>query len=519
MHTTRATRREWLGLAVLALPTLLLSLDVSVLYLALPRLSADLGADSTQQLWILDIYSFMLAGFLVTMGTLGDRIGRRRMLLIGAVAFGITSVLAAYASSPGTLIAARALLGIAGATLMPSTMALIRNMFRDPKQMASAFGIWFACFMGGMTLGPLVGGALLSHFWWGSAFLLGVPFMALLLAVGPSLLPEYRDAAAGRLDLASVALSLGTILPVIYGLKEMARDGFSGASVTFVAAGVVVGVVFVRRQRTLADPLLDLSLFANRTFRSALGTGLAIGVVMAGVSLASTLYLQTVRGLPPLQTGLWMVPQMIAMAAGMLGAPVLARKVRPARLMAHGLLVAAIGLLALTFVDALGIAGVVIGLTLAGLGISPTMSLTMNLMMGSTAPEKAGSAASLSETSGEFGVAMGVASLGSLATVVYRSHLSLPPDVPAAADRAARQGITEAFGAARDLPASLAADLVDAARTAFTSAVTTVAGVGVVVFVGLAVLVAVAFRNVPPTAAAAVSQDEVDFVAANDSSS
>jgi MFS transporter, DHA2 family, multidrug resistance protein len=519
MDTTRATRREWLGLAVLALPTLLLSLDVSVLYLALPRLAADLGADSTQQLWILDIYSFMLAGFLVTMGTLGDRIGRRRLLLIGAVAFGVTSVMAAYASSPGMLIAARALLGIAGATLMPSTMALIRNMFRDPRQMASAIGIWFACFMGGMTLGPLVGGALLSQFWWGSAFLLGVPFMVLLLVVGPSLLPEYRDAAAGRFDLASVVLSLATILPVIYGLKEMARDGVSGAATTFVAAGVLVGVAFVRRQRRLANPLLDLSLFANRAFRSALGTGLAIGVVMAGVTLASTLYLQAVRGLSPLQTGMWMVPQMIAMAAGMLGAPALAQRVRPARLMAYGLLIAGAGMFLIAFTDSAGIAAVVIGLTLAGLGISPTMALTTNLLMGSTPPEKAGSAASLSETSGEFGVAMGVASLGSLATVVYRSHLSLPWELPAGADRAAREGITEALGVARELPASLAADLVDAARSAFTTAVTTVAGVGAVVFVGLAILVAAAFRNVPATAAPEPTANEVDFVAANESSS
>src|SRR5690242_6635957 len=222
----RATRREWTGLAVLALPTLLLSLDVSVLYLALPKLSASLGADSTQQLWILDIYSFMLAGFLVTMGTLGDRIGRRRLLLIGGTAFGAASVLAAYSTSPGMLIATRAVLGVAGATLAPSTMALIRNMFRDPRQMGVAIGVWFSCFMGGMALGPLVGGLLLDHFWWGSAFLLGVPVMLLLVAVGPWLLPEYRDENAGKLDLVSVALSLAAILPVIYGLKALARDGW-----------------------------------------------------------------------------------------------------------------------------------------------------------------------------------------------------------------------------------------------------------------------------------------------------
>jgi DHA2 family multidrug resistance protein-like MFS transporter len=500
METTRATRREWLGLAVLALPTLLLSLDVSVLYLALPHLSTDLGADSTEQLWILDIYSFMLAGFLVTMGTLGDRIGRRRLLLIGAVAFGVTSVVAAYATSPAMLIAARALLGISGATLMPSTMALIRNMFRDPKQMAAAIGIWFACFMGGMTLGPLVGGALLASFWWGSAFLLGVPFMVLLLVTGPVLLPEYRDTGAGRLDLTSVALSLGAILPVIYGLKEIARNGWGTTAALAVVAGVAVGVAFVRRQGRLANPLLDLRLFANRSFRSALAIGLAIGVVMAGVSLASTLYLQAVRGLSPLHAGLWLIPQNIAMATGMMAAPVLARRIRPAYLMVAGLLAAAAGMLVQTGTEAAGgVAPVVLGLTLAGLGISPTMALTMNLLIGSTPPEKAGSAASVSETSGEFGIALGVAALGSLATVAYRAHLTIPAGTPDAAGNAARQGITGAASAAQHLPGTLGADLLDAARTAFTSGLTTVAAVGAAIFVGLAVLAALAFRHVSPT--------------------
>jgi DHA2 family multidrug resistance protein-like MFS transporter len=499
-NTTRATRREWLGLVVLALPTLLLSLDVSVLYLALPRLSTDLGADSTQQLWILDIYSFMLAGFLVTMGTLGDRIGRRRLLLIGAAAFGATSVVAAYSTSPGMLIAARALLGIAGATLMPSTMALIRNMFRDPKQMAAAIGIWFACFMGGMTLGPLVGGALLSTFWWGSAFLLGVPFMALLLVAAPVLLPEYRDTAAGRLDLASVALSLAAILSVIYGLKEIARNGWRAAAVVAVVAGVLVGVVFVRRQRRLTSPLLDLRLFANRSFRSALATMLATGIVMAGVSLMSILYLQAVRGLSPMDAGLWLVPQNIAMVGGFMIAPALARRIRPAYLMAGGLLVAGAGLLVQTRTDAAGgVAAVVVGLTLAGLGISPAMALTANLVLGSAPPEKAGSAASISETSGEFGVALGVAALGSLATIVYRAHLTIPAGTPAAADHVARQGITAAISAAQHLPGALGADLLDGARTAFTAGLTTVAGVGAAVFIGLAVLAAVAFRHVPAT--------------------
>jgi DHA2 family multidrug resistance protein-like MFS transporter len=256
-------------------------------------------------------------------------------------------------------------------------------MFRDPKQMATAIGIWFACFIGGVTLGPLVGGALLSTFWWGSAFLLGVPFMVLLLVTGPLLLPEYRDTNTGRLDLTSVALSLGAILPAIYGLKEIARDGWRTSSALVVVAGVLVGGVFVRRQRRLASPLLDLRLFANRSFRSTLAMMLAIGVVMAGVTFTSTLYLQAVRGLSPMQAGLWLIPQNIAMAAGMIASPVLARRVRPSRLMAAGLLVAAVGLLVQTRTDADGgVAAVVVGLTLAAVGISPTMALTMNLLLG-----------------------------------------------------------------------------------------------------------------------------------------
>jgi DHA2 family multidrug resistance protein-like MFS transporter len=503
MDSTRATRREWLGLAVLALPTLLLSLDVSVLFLALPRLSADLGADSTQQLWILDIYSFMLAGFLVTMGSLGDRIGRRRLLLIGAAAFGATSVVAAYATSPGMLIAARALLGVAGATLMPSTMALIRNMFRDQKQMAAAIGIWFACFMGGMTAGPLVGGALLSAFWWGSAFLLGVPFMALLLVTGPVLLPEYRDSTAGRLDLSSVALSLAAILPVVYGLKEIARHGWATVPAAAVAGGLLAGVVFVRRQRRLTSPLLDLRLFANRCFSSALATMLATGIVMAGISLMSILYLQAVRGLSPLAAGLWLVPQNVAMAAGSILTPALARRIRPGQLMAAGLLLAGAGLFVQTHTGAGGgVAAVVAGLTLAGLGISPAMSLTMNLVLGSTPPQQAGSAAALSETSGEFGIALGVATLGTLATVVYRVHLDIPTGTPVQAADAARQGITAATAAAAHLPGPLGADLLAAARTAFTDSLTTVAGIGAAVFVGLALLTTLAFRHVPATGTA-----------------
>src|ERR671916_83705 len=227
----RAPRREWIGLAVIALPCLLYAMDLTVLTLAVPALTADLQPSSTELLWIVDIYGFLVAGFLITMGTLGDRIGRRRLLLIGAGAFGGASVVAAFASSPEMLIASRALLGIAGATLAPSTLSLIRNMFEDDQQRTVAIGIWVTSFSVGAAIGPLVGGVMLESFHWGSVFLIAVPVMVLLLAIGPRLLPEYKDPEPGRLDLASAALSLAAVLAVIYGVKALAKDGAELASV------------------------------------------------------------------------------------------------------------------------------------------------------------------------------------------------------------------------------------------------------------------------------------------------
>ncbi|MDT5024433.1 MAG: transporter, family, multidrug resistance protein, partial [Micromonosporaceae bacterium] len=333
----RAGRREWVGLAVLALPTLLISVDVFVMLLALPHLSAGLGADSTQQLWIMDVYSFMIAGFLVTMGTLGDRIGRRKLLLIGAAAFGAASVLGAYSTSPEMLIAARALLGIAGATVAPSTLALISNMFRDAQQRGLAIGVWLVCFMGGAAIGPLAGGVMLESFWWGSVFLLGVPAMLLLLVLGPILLPEYRNAAAGRLDLPSVALSLAAILPIVYGLKELARNGWHPVPLAAIVAGTAVGIGFVRRQRTLADPLLDVRLFANRAFSGALGSMFFGTLTMGAMMLFSTQHLQLVEGLTPLRSGLWMLVPVVASTASVLLSPLAARRIRPAYLIGAGL--------------------------------------------------------------------------------------------------------------------------------------------------------------------------------------
>src|SRR5215208_4349432 len=432
----KASHREWVGLAVLALPCLLYSMDLEVLYLAVPKLSADLGPTSSQLLWITDIYGFLLAGFLITMGTLGDRIGRRRLLMIGAGAFGAASVLAAFSTSSEMLIAARALLGIAGATLAPSTLSLIRNMFLDPDQRTFAIGVWATSFSAGAALGPLAGGALLEFFWWGSVFLVAVPVMALLLVLGPLLLPEFRDPQAGRLDLTSAALSLAAVLAVIYGLKQVAQDGLGWLPVLSVAAGVAAGAAFARRQRELADPLIDLGLFRAPAFSASLAAFMISIFVIAGIFLFLAQYLQLVLGLSPLQAGLWTVPSAGGLIAGSMLAPLIVRRVRPAFVMAGGLALSAVGFGMLIQVNAAsGLAILVIGSVVFSLGVAPVGTLASDIIVGSAPPERAGAASGISETSAELGGALGIAVLGSVGTAVYRSEVTgaVPADVPPAA--------------------------------------------------------------------------------------
>ncbi|MFZ4453751.1 MFS transporter [Salibacterium aidingense] len=438
-------------MAVLVLASLLVSIDIFVLVLALPYLSADLGASSIQQLWIMDIYGFMLAGFLITMGTLGDRIGRRKLLLMGTASFGIASILSAFSVSPEMLIVSRALLGIAGATLAPSTLALISNMFHDPKKRGFAISIWMAGFKGGAAIGPVVGGVMLENFWWGSVFLIGIPAMLLLLVFGPVLLPEYRDANAGRLDLVSVGLSLAAILPVIYSFKELSKNGLQPLSIAAIMVGIVIGLIFVQRQRALTDPLLDLRLFNNRSLSTAMG-GQFFGTMLMGViMLLVPQYLQLVEGLMSLKAALWMLPSVAAQITSFLISPLIARRIRPAYLMGLGLVVSVTGLLLLAQVNAAsGLTILVTGYALTNFGAGPLMTLSPDLIVGNAPPEKAGSAGSLSQTSNEFGFALGLAVLGSVSTVVYRNQITntMPAGVPAEAAEATRNTLVDATEAA-----------------------------------------------------------------------
>ena len=494
----RAGRREWIGLGVIALPCLLYAMDGTVLDLAVPRLSADLRPTSAQLLWIADIYGFVLAGFLVPMGTLGDRIGRRRLLLIGAAAFGAASVLAAFSRTATMLIAARAILGIAGATLAPSTLSLIRNMFADADERRLAIGVWITSYSVGGVIGPILGGALLEYFWWGSVFLIGVPMMLLLLGVGPTLLPEYRDSNTRRIDAASVILSLAAVLLVIYGIKRAAQGDADRLAALAVVGGVLAGTAFIARQRRLRDPLIDLALFRVPSFSTALAA-YAIGTFMIfGVYFLIAQYLQLVLGLSPLKAGVVNLPFAGSAIVGSLLAPRLAQRVSPVRLMSLGFVVAAIASLVLATVGVTsGVAGIVVGSALLTLGLAPVFTLATDTVVGAAPPERAGAASAISETGSELGGALGIAVLGSIGTAVYRGTMRHVPGavLPDSAD-AARRTLGGAVAIAQHLPGAAGEQLVRTAREAYTGSLHVAVYACAVIAIATAVLVA---RQLRPT--------------------
>ena len=498
----RAGRREWIGLAVIALPCLLYSMDLTVLHLAVPQLTTDLAPSSAELLWIIDIYGFLVAGSLITAGTLGDRIGRRKLLLIGAAMFGVASVLAAFSTSARMLIATRALLGLAGATVAPSTLSLIRNMFLDPHERTRAISVWVTSFSLGSAIGPLVGGVLLEFFWWGSVFLISVPVMALLLVIGPRLLPEYKDPAAGRPDVLSAALSLAAVLAMILGLKRIAQDGLGLGPVLVMLGGLAIGALFVRRQLVIADPLIDLRLFRVRGFGASLAVYALTIIVLFGGFLFLPQYLQLVLGLSPLVAGAWTLPWACAFIVGSMVTPPLARRVPPGTLMSAGLAVSAVGYaMLLPLGPATGFPYFALATVVFTLAVSPVFTLTTDLIIGAAPPERAGAASALSETGAEFGGALGIAVFGSIGVAVYRAMMAdaLPPGLPSEAAEAARSTLGGAVAAARDLPPEVAARLTEAARAAFVRGLRLCALISAVASVALALFAAFTLRRARPS--------------------
>jgi DHA2 family multidrug resistance protein-like MFS transporter len=484
-------------------------MDVSVLYFAVAFISRDLQPTSTQQLWIFDVYGFVLAGLLITMGSLGDRIGRRRLLLAGAVAFSLASVGAAYSHSAAELIAARAVQGVAGATLMPSTLALIRNMFHDEKQRRTAIAIWTAATMSGIALGPIMSGFLLDHFWWGSVFLINVPFMIMLVSLAPALVPEFRAPQPGRFDLISSLLSLSAVLPVVYGMQEIAANGADVARIAAIAAGLAVGMGFVLRQARRVNPMIDLTLFRSRGFSGAVALSLVSMFAVVGFAIFATQYLQSVLGMSPFKAALWSLVPMAGTGVSVPLSQVLVQKLDRAYVAAGGLLVAAAGYGMLTQVRLHSpLWFVLIGASVYAGGVVGAMTIGNELIMGAVPPERAGAAAAVVETASEFGGALGMAVLGSIGIAVYRSDLatSAPAHLPSALLGSARSTLGGALNVAAHVPGRLGTDLVIAARTAFTHGVDAAALGAAIAMLVAAVLTARYFRHVRVVADEAASQ-------------
>lgn len=473
--THRASPRDWLALAVIAVPCLVYAMDLTVLNLAVPHLALDLAPSAAQLLWIIDIYGFMVAGALMLMGTLGDRIGRRKLLLIGAAAFAVASVLAAMARSAEQLILARAVLGLAGATLGPSTLSLIRNIFLDDRERTFAIGVWIACFSSGAALGPLVGGVILTYFWWGAVFLAAVPVMLALLIAGPLLLPEFRDETAGRLDILSAAQSVTAVLALVYGMKRIAEHGPGLEAGAALALGLVVVGFFVARQKRLADPMIDLTLFAHPGIGAALAINVLAMMGVMGIFVFISQYLQLVLGMSPLEAGLWTAPSGVCFAIGSMATPRLVRRWRAVNVLSVGLVAAILGFLLLTQLRAEASLPVLMGaIVLMCLGLSPAGTITTDLVMRLAPPERAGAASGISETSFEFGGAIGIASLGSLVAASYRLSMegaALPAGIPPTLLEPAQHTLDGAVTAAAKLPEALAAPLLQAAHGAFSHAI------------------------------------------------
>lgn len=480
------------------LPVLLVSVDNTVLSFALPEISIALAPTGAEQLWIIDVYPLVLAGLLVTMGTLGDRFGRRRMLLIGASGFAAVSALAAFAPTAGLLIAARALLGLFGAMLMPSTLSLLRSIFQNRDQRRLAIAVWASAFSAGSALGPIVGGFLLEHFDWGSVFLIAVPVLIPLLIAAPLLVPESRDPNPGRIDIVSIVLSMAAMIPVVYAIKSLAVDGPSLTAGAWALLGVAMGYLFVRRQLTADVPMLDMGLFRRGSFSGAILVNLLSVVALVGFLYFVSQHLQLVLGLSPMMAGAALVPGMLAMIVAGLSVVPISRRVPPHILVPVGLVFSVAGYLLVAFTTSdHGIAPLVIAFVVLGIGIGGAETISNELILSSAPAEKAGAASAVSETAYELGAVLGTAVLGGLITAFYRGALVVPEGIPAEAAHAATETLAGAYTAAQELPAQLGDALWDAASAAFGSGVmvTSLIGAGLVVLAG--VIAAVTLRKAP----------------------
>ncbi|RDI44615.1 DHA2 family multidrug resistance protein-like MFS transporter, partial [Nocardia mexicana] len=463
--TGPSSSRRWAGLGILTLAVLLLAIDGTVLALAIPALTADLEPSSTQILWIGDIYAFALAGLLVVMGNLADRLGRKRLLMIGSIGFGLSSLAAAFAPTPELLIVARTVLGISGATIMPSTLAIVRDLFPDARERTRAVAVWAAGATAGAAIGPVVGGMLLQHFHWGSVFLINVPIMLIVVIGGTALLPESRDPGKGRIDVLSAVLSFVAIVPIVYAVKHLVAEGFDVTVVGGIVVGVAAGWWFIVRQRRVTTPLIDVALFRRPAFSGAVVADTVTIFGFVGLLFFFSQYLQLVRGLSPLGAGLVELSASVASVIVIALAGAAVAWLGRGRAIGAGLALAAIGLVVLAVAEgAAHLVWIVVAFAVIGFGTGLSMALNTDAIVSAAPPNRAGAASSVAETAYELGAALGIAVLGSLQNVFYRAHL------PAIGDAGTRAVIEDSLAAASshlDPSAPGMAELLERAREAF----------------------------------------------------
>lgn len=491
----RVGARGWWALVVLMLPVLLISVDNTVLSFALPEISLALRPSGAEQLWIIDAYSLVLAGLLVTMGVLGDRFGRRRMLFIGAIGFTVISVLAAFAPTAGLLIAARASLGFFGAMLMPATLSLLRTIFPNRDQRRLAIAVWASAFSAGSALGPVVGGFLLEHFAWGSVFLIAVPVLIPLLAFGFWLLPESRDPNPGRIDPIGILLSMAAMIPVVYAIKSFAVDGPNLIAAGLVVVGLVMGFLFVRRQLRADVPMLDMSLFRRGGFSGAIVVNLLSVIALVGFLYFVPQQLQLVLGLSPMTAGLALVPGMAMMIVAGLGVVPISRRVPPHIVVPIGLLLSVLGYVIVAATAQLNsVAWLMASFVVLGIGIGAAETISNELILAHAPPAKAGAASAVSETAYELGAVLGTAVLGGIITAFYRGALVVPAGLPAEVAAQARETLAGAYAAAHDLPDALGQSLWEAAKLAFDSGIVTTSIIGALLVASAGVIAATTLR-------------------------
>jgi DHA2 family multidrug resistance protein-like MFS transporter len=497
----KATTKEWIGLAIIALPCFVYAMDLTVLMLAVPRITEDLHPSSSEQLWIIDIYGFMVAGLLITMGMIGDQVGRRRLLLLGAVLFVVASIAAAFSTSAAMLIVNRAMLGIAGATIAPSTLSLIRNMFHDDKQRTVAVGIWITSYSAGSALGPLIGGLILQYFSWGAVFLAAIPVMILLLVLGPRFLPEFRDSRKPHIDFLSVFLSIASILLIVFGLKKIAEDGPGIIYIISIAGGMELGRRFLIRQSLIAAPLVDVRLLRGKAKVGVLLTLNLLTVFTAyGGYIYIVQYLQVVLGVSPLAAGMWTLPWSSGFIAGSLLTPKIVHRYDRQSVMIAGLSLAALAFFILAQISSLHLWAVVATSVLFAFGVSPVVTLLTDMVLSEVEPEKAGTAGALSETSSELGGALGIAILGSVGTAVYRNCMNniLPLSLETRQRMDATNSVGGAFNVAQQFEGSVRDTLVESARNSFISSMTVISLVNAAISIGLIFFVVRSLRSVVP---------------------